>query len=240
MAPLLDNLVAVVVGTTLLIALVLLQTRQRQVAVDETVHHIVRGHIESAMEVLTSDVDNMMNRVQADAAFPPGYPFRLDTATVTGMMGSTRQFAFPSRIDTSTTNAPLVPALVVYRTVDPTGGPDSVRVGETWRRVFQLQRATALAGPGPAPPPLPNLNTLAYAAVSSGVIMEFQAVLVGENVTTGAAEVVRDGMAPAGLNSVQLSLAGGIAKVDSLAGGQVNPRQLNATRLSVTRRPVNL
>ena len=232
MSFLIDNLVAVVVGTVLLVALVVLQTRQRQVAVDDTVHHVVRGYVNSVMATLTDDVDNMMSATQAEAVFGPGLPFLVDTATAPGMMGSTSVLAFPTKAETAGPGSPLAPALVIYRVTDPDSGPDSVRVGETWRRVFRLDRAVAPPDSVTASKPLAAYS---YDPVSPGVIMEFRADLVGDG-----SVAVRSGPRPDKLHSVRLSIAGGLAKVDSLSGGSVNPRQLNATRLSVTRRPVNL
>jgi hypothetical protein len=237
-ATILDNLLAIVVGTVLLMTLLILQVRQRQSAVDETIHSSVWEHVHEAVELLRNDAANILNRDQADDAFPnPGNTayaprFRVDTTAA----GFTERLLFPALVQ-DTLGGAFEEAQVGYRLVvatTSTGDTLVVRLNGEDRIAHRLQRAVLkvadMPSAGTSLPP-----TSLYQDVTPGVLVDFEVGFVGSPL-----EPVRDGDAPDGFSAVRIAATGALARLDAISSDQANTRETNGVRITATARPVNL
>lgn len=231
-----DHLTAIVIGALLLMTLFILQMRQQQTSVDETIHSSVWEHVHEAVEVIRNDTANLMNDEQATAAFPPTAPPLLEVDT-TAVGGLTRRFLFPARVR-DTDSDPLEPAQVGYRIVaqmDASGtSPITVRLNGADRPVYKLQRAvlktadmTGLSSAEPDPGD--------YQDITANLLVDFEIGLVGS-----AIEPQRSGVAPSGFSAVRIAATGALDRLEDLSSEQANTRETNGVRITATARPVNL
>ena len=135
MAFVFDNLIAILVGTTLLVALVFVQQRGQQSAVDAAVRYQAQSQTSGFLDGLERDVENMRAMAEMDATFGTR---RLAIRRAIGADGETytRQFAFPTLLDPEAGVASDV-AFVTYE-VTPTG--QSVRLGDALHPTYQAVR----------------------------------------------------------------------------------------------------
>ncbi|MEM9998208.1 MAG: hypothetical protein AAF809_10955 [Bacteroidota bacterium] len=129
----LDNLAAILVGTTLLVALITVQQRARFDAADATARYAMEQQNQGFIETLRRDFENMRTRTQAIDSL--GY-YELKLRRGGGMDGVTRTFSFPTLADPALGEASPV-AQVHYR-LEHTG----VWVGphDTGRWLYQMVR----------------------------------------------------------------------------------------------------
>lgn len=118
MSVLLDNLTAILVGSTLLVAMLVVQHRGQQSAVDATVRYQSQVYTAEFLSVLERDVENIRTMAEMEAAFGATQFVHRRQATAQGRT-YTRQFAFPTLLDPDSGVASEV-ALVTY-VVAPTG-----------------------------------------------------------------------------------------------------------------------
>ena len=237
LAPLLDHLTAIVVGTVILLTLLILQTRQQQTAVDETVHSSVWEHVHQAVELIRNDTANMLNHEQAEDAFPnpsnAAFAYRLEVDTTAE--GLTHSFLFPALVR-DTVGASLSEAQVAYRLVphtDPvTDSTLTVVLNGAVRDLYKLQRAvlkttdmTTTSVPADA----------LYDDITAGVLVDFEIGLVGAPL-----DPVRVGGPPNGFSAVRIAATGSLDRLSQISTDQANTRETNGVRVTATARPVNL
>ena len=252
MAPLLDHLTAIVIGTIVLITLFVLQSRQRLTAVDETIHLSVREYTQEALGTLGGDLNNAINerRARADTSIggfrssfdpvenaaymsspiarthaspvPGDYLFGVDTLA----NGMTGWLAFPAWIGTAAGG--FKSAQVIYRLVpevDTTGAPETAFVNGQARELYRLERWTSFTPDGTDP-------SSGFQPISGGIIADFRVELVGYST-----EPVRKGPAPDGVHAVRVSINGAVDRLAAISTGQANTRESNGVRLAATYRP---
>lgn len=113
-----DNLTAVFVGTTLLVAMLFVQQRGQHGAVEATVRYRTQKVTAEFMHTLERDVENMRTMHDMGLEFEGSREVRVRRASATG--GSyTLQFAFPTLLDPED-ETPSEVVYVVYH-VAPTG-----------------------------------------------------------------------------------------------------------------------
>lgn len=233
-----DHLTAIVIGTILLMTIFILQMRQSQSAVDETIHSSVWEHVHEAVEIVRNDTANLMNEDQATKDFPSGLvPIVAVDTTASG--GLTQRFLFPARVR-DTVGDTLVPAQVGYRLVPHLNLSSSpvdtftVRMNGEDRPLFRLQRAvlkvTDMTGL-PSAVPDPSL----YQDITANLLVDFEIGLIGS-----ALEPRRSGSAPDGFSAVRIAATGGLDRLDAISSEQANTRETNGVRITATARPVNL
>lgn len=140
MSALFDHLAAILIGTTIILIVLVVQQRSRQHAVETTVGHTVQARTYSFARMLERDIENMRSEAEAMAVLGRY------TCAVTTVGGQTTAFTFPTLL------APDQGALsplghVTYR-LEATS--DSVRAGGATRALFRVVRETD-DGSGPTP-----------------------------------------------------------------------------------------
>ena len=142
MAFILDNLTAILVGTTLLVALLFVQQRGQQSAIDATTRYQSQRMTSALATTIERDVENIRTKDQTVAAFGPwgatasAYRFSLRRATGTDGESYTSQFSFPTLKDPALGDAS--PILIVTYHVEPTGA--TVRLDGVDRPMYQVTR----------------------------------------------------------------------------------------------------
>ncbi|MEM8599000.1 MAG: hypothetical protein AAGF99_03685 [Bacteroidota bacterium] len=129
----LDHLAAILVGTTLLVALVTVQQRARFEAADATSRYAMEQQNQGFIETLRRDFENMRTRTQAIDSL--GY-YDLQLRRGTPMNGVTRTFTFPTLADPTLGEAS--PVMQVHYRMEHTGiwlGPH-----DTGRWLYQMVR----------------------------------------------------------------------------------------------------
>lgn len=147
MAFFLDNLTAIVVGTTLMVGLLFVQQRGQQSAVEATTRYRAQQMTTAFATTVERDVDNVRTQAQTEAAFEgddPAYRFTLRRATGADGNAYTRQFTFPTLLDPAEgLDSPIV--IVTYH-VTPTG--EQVRIGGDLHPLYQATRHVYQRGVG--------------------------------------------------------------------------------------------
>lgn len=141
MAFILDNLIAILVGTTLLVALVFVQQRGQQSAIDATSRYQSQRMASGLASTIERDVENIRTRAQTQTAFggtsgTTTYRFSLRRETGTDGETYTSQFAFPTLLDPSLGDDS--PVMMVTYHVEPTG--ESALVDGVDRPLYQVTR----------------------------------------------------------------------------------------------------
>lgn len=132
MSVILDHLTAILVGATLLGALVYVQQRQQQQVVDTTVRYRVEHTTAAFMETLQRDVENM--RTEAQARHGLGF-FQAELVQSAGL---TQRFSFPTLARPELGSAS--PLVMVSYVVQPTGRTARVQGAE--RPLLRVTRYT--------------------------------------------------------------------------------------------------
>ncbi|MEM6783679.1 MAG: hypothetical protein AAF624_08100 [Bacteroidota bacterium] len=130
---LLDHLASILVGTTLLVALVTVQQRARFDAADATSRYAMEQQNQDFIETLRRDFENMRTRTQAIDSL--GY-YELQLRRGTPMDGVTRTFTFPTLADPAL--GETSPVMQVHYRLEHTGiwlGPH-----DTGRWLYQMVR----------------------------------------------------------------------------------------------------
>ena len=139
MTVILDNLTAVVVGTTLLVSLLFVQQRGQQSAVEASTRYQAQQTTSTFAATIERDVENIRTRAQSDSAFAGGattYRFTLRRGAGPDGATYTRQFTFPTLQNPSLGLAS--PIVIVTYHLEPTG--ETLRIGGDDRPVFQATR----------------------------------------------------------------------------------------------------
>lgn len=136
MQAILDHLTAILVGATLLGALVFIQMRQQQSAIETTVHGRAQEHAGSFFDVSQREMENARTRTQSIAGL--GYY----VMEIDGSPTRTDRFTFVTSEPPPPGSAPTVTntiKAVSYR-LQPTG--NTVRVGTVDRPTYRVERWT--------------------------------------------------------------------------------------------------
>ena len=142
MAFVLDNLTAVLVGATLLGALMFVQQRGQHASVEATTRYRAQQMTDGFATTLERDVDNIRTQAQTEAAFVGGTPNYRFSLRRSGDGSHTTQFAFPTLADPSLgTDSPI--AIVAYHTT-PTGKTATI-AGES-RPLYEVTRYVYMRG----------------------------------------------------------------------------------------------
>ena len=172
LAPLLDHLTAVVVGTILIVTLLSLQMRERQTGIVDTINHTVRVQLNEAMEAVSDDVMNMRSPESAETATGMlGGTFKWSASLLAS--GETGTISFPSAVLQDPTTLLRAYGQVTYRLL-PSGG--SVGVQGVRKPLYTLVREVDYSVTGSAQPA--DLDTLSRSLTSfrmgfvSGVIAD--------------------------------------------------------------------
>ncbi len=150
MAVFLDNLTAIIVGTTLLVALLFVQQRGQQRAVEASTRYQAQQLTGGFATTMERDVDNIRTRAQTDSAFAGGartYRFSLRRAVGTDGETYTSQFTFPTLLEPALgLDSPV--AIVAYH-VEPSG--EIARIGGTSHPLYRATRYVYERGGAIAP-----------------------------------------------------------------------------------------
>lgn len=165
MAFLIDNLTAVVVGTVLLLAMLAVQHRGQERAIEATARYQSQAAAATFLNTVERDVENARSLKEMDAVFGA---HRLTLHQAYGADGEpyTRQFVFPTLVGVDTVGTDHEMALVTYE-VMPTG--DSVRVGPDYRPTYRAERWVLLPG-----------ETAPKRAGGSGALVDFDVTAIDE------------------------------------------------------------
>jgi hypothetical protein len=131
-----DHLTAILVGAVLVGALLFVEMRQQESAVEATVRNRVEHHAAEFLAAVQRDAENIRTRAQAQHAFGGAYRFTLRQARGADGELYTKQFSFPTLLDPSRGGRSPV-ALVTYE-MTPTG--QTVRVGTSQRPTYRVVR----------------------------------------------------------------------------------------------------
>ena len=124
MSSVFDQLIAVLVGSIVVLTLLVLQTRDRTEAVRGAVAAAAHARATTALHILAQDLDNTMSKAQATREFGPGYVYRCRLAR-SADDERTVLIEVPTAVRSSPTAAPAW-GHVRYTLVD---GGGTVRVG---------------------------------------------------------------------------------------------------------------
>ncbi len=135
MSAIFDHLIAILVGAVLVGALLFVQMRRQESAIETTVRNRVEWQADEFLSVFQRDVENMRTVGQTTTAF--GFDrYRIQRATGTDGTVYTSQFTFPTLAAPGSGAASPV-AIVSYEMV-PTG--QTVRVGTVNRPTYAVTR----------------------------------------------------------------------------------------------------
>lgn len=204
-----DHLTAVLVGATLLVAMLFVQQRGQHAAVEATTRYQNQKLATEFMHTVERDVENMRTMLDMDIEFGVRQIRIRRASNVDGSY--TYQFAFPTVVDPEASDASGV-ALAVYHVV-PTGRQVAVH-GEL-RPTYRATRYLLRAG-----------ETAARPAGGSGELVDFDVVAFDRD----GREVLTEG--PGDLPArVHLSLESA-AVIPGRRAGDQRARPANTTRLA--------
>lgn len=226
---LLDNLIAVVVGTVLVVTLLTLRVRDQQEAVSEVISHGVRVQVHEAFEVIGDDLENMWSpeeAVEASGTSLDASALNWDADTLSS--GFTQRFRFPAsvQLDTTATNRAL--AEVTYELIPST---DTVWVSATAQFRHTLVRTVSFARLTPAYTPQVIRDTLSRDLID---------LRLGYVEGVDDTDIVWDGPAPPATHSVYLSATAARPGPRRLSQEQANVGFTNAVSYGTTYSPKNL
>ena len=120
----LDHLTAVLIGGTLLVALIVVQQRGQQAAVETTLRYQSETLASTFLDTVERDIENTRTMGEMEAAFEgdpsrPARRFSVRRATAPDGTEYTSQFAFPTLADPA--NGPESEVVIVTYHVTPTG-----------------------------------------------------------------------------------------------------------------------
>jgi hypothetical protein len=212
-----DHIIAVIVGTVLIVTAFAVQQRGSQRTVESAIHGNLQGQTLSFVGTLERDVENM--RTDREGAFRLGYPAAELVRVERDAAGGTTLLRFPTLLNPED---PTSSALVAYRReaagetvrigVTPTGQPRS-------RSVYRLVRYVNTGG------------TWRAAGGSPSIVVSFTAALVGADGTTQTA-----GAAPDPLDRVEFVVETAQAGAGRRSADQADVGRTNATRYAATPR----
>ena len=232
MQAILDNLTAILVGATLLGALVFVQTRQQQSAIETTLRDRAQERTSSAYEVMQRELENARARKQAVSGL--GYY----VAEARGTADRTDRLTFVTQEPGTGGGAGRMVA-VSYRLV-PTG--ETIRVGETLRPAYDIERWTnAVASGGTTAPAGFTRAGVVATDVVSFLVRPYDAS--GTLVTWSGTDAGygRDGATGTNRDPVRYDIAieGATRGPERKAGDQRAVSTSNLVRFQKSVRPVN-
>ncbi|HYE95414.1 MAG TPA: hypothetical protein VD962_04345 [Rubricoccaceae bacterium] len=205
MAAILDHLVAIIVGAVLILALVVVQQRSKQRAVETTIHTATQAQTLSFMDAFERDVENMRTREAMGTFYQ---------CVVEQDGGMTTRFTFPTLARPDSGQASR-PALVTYRR-EPTGRV--LQVNGVARPLYRLARLVATPG-----------RNWAYAGGSTEIITDFDVAL-----TPRGGAPITSGNCPDNLERVRVEATTGRDGVVRTAGDQYAAGRMNLSRSGLT------
>ena len=214
MAAILDHLTAIIVGASLLGALLFVQQRSGQAAVEATVHHVAQTQTFSVMETLERDTDNMRMFVGI-------------RPQVSQSGGVTTLFTFYTLGDPDLgMDSPIV--AVTYRLEDT---HRTITADGQTREVYRIARYVndGIDSDGDG-------SLYDYAGGSTEGVLDFTVTLTSRDGMTN----VTDGPAPDGFARVGVDLVAAVAGPARVAGDQAATATTNVTQQGGTFRPLTL
>ncbi len=135
MSAIFDHLIAIIVGAVLVGALLFVQMRRQEAAIETTVRNRVEWQANEFLSAFQRDVENMRTVAQTQHAF--GFDrYRILRETGTDGTTYTSQFTFPTLADPDM--GPASPVAIVSYEMAPTG--QTVRVGTVNRPTYAVTR----------------------------------------------------------------------------------------------------
>lgn len=217
MSAILDHLTAILVGAVLVGALVFVQMRRQETAVQTTVRNRVEMQTGEFLAVLQRDAENVRTRRQTEQAFG-AYRFSVRRATGPDGETYTKQLSFPTLLDPSQGSASPV-ALITYE-MTPTG--ETVRVGASRRPTYGVVRHEYTRGGG---------SRTTGGAVG---ILDLDVMLVGDDGAETSSDDVVDPIPSQVRIAVMAAAEGALRR----ASDQTTTTPMNATRRATTVRVI--
>lgn len=136
-----DHLIAIIVGSVVILALIYVQHQSQKTSVEATERYVTETQTDEFARTLERDLENIRTVAQTEHAFGM-HRFALRRATGSDGNQFTRQLSFPTLASPDLGNAS--PVMIVTYLVEPTGS--SSRVGEQLRPLYKVTRYTYLRG----------------------------------------------------------------------------------------------
>ena len=237
MQAILDHLTAILVGATLLGAMLFIQMRQQQSAIETTVHGRAQEHAGAFFDISQREMENARTRTQSVAGL--GYY----VMAIDGSPTRTDRFTFVTSEPPPPGSAPTVTntlKAVSYR-LQPTG--NTVRVGTVDRPTYRVERWTnQVASPSTTAPDDFTLAGVMATDVVSFIVRAFDDD--GDPVTWAgtSAGYGRPGATSSSDDPVrfEIEIETAARGPEQRAGDQAATSQQNLVSLSQSIRPVNV
>ena len=225
----LDHLLSVIIGATLIVTLLTIQFRERQTAISNTVAHTVRISMNETLEPVADDIEN----IWSPARLGNVGTIDVDTFQMGPYVGRglTRSFRFPAKVRVSATDSSLRATAQVQYDLVPLGTQANV-TGE-WHDQFGLVRTIDFS---PYGDPLSAGVSIGPDTLSR-LLIDFKVGYI-EGLNSGSM-MTRRGAPDDDAHAVHLSALGARPAPDSTLRGRATETPFNAVPFSRTVRLLN-
>ena len=225
----LDHLLSVVIGATLIVTLLTIQFRERQASITNTVAHTVRKTLNETLEPVADDLENIWSPDKLGGVGVVDVD-TFQTGPYAGR-GLTNRVRFPAKVRVSAIDSSLRATAQVRYDLVPLGTQASV-TGETFDQ-FGLVRSVDF---GPYPDPLSTGITIGPDTLSR-LLIDFKVGYI-EGLNSGST-MLRRGAPNDDAHAIHLSALGARPAPDSTLRGRTTKTPFNAVPYSRTTRLFN-